>query len=228
MNPRQALLNLGMLILFVAGCSSTRTIRVAVPPRVDLARYQTIGLVAFTSNGDGNNELEQLSTQRFLGAVQDAQPGTRVVELGSEEKVLASIRHKTWDASAIRAIKDEHGVDAILTGRLDVTKSKPQVSLSTVWKSLNVRANVDAALSARLVETASGATVWTNSAKLTEEVANAGISGNQGHVGVSDQNEAYEKMIDCLANEITDDFRTHFVLRQVPKDQVETAAVSGQ
>ena len=121
MNPRNALLTLIVLTLLVTGCSSTRTVSVPVPPRVDLARYQTIGLVTFTSTGNGNAELEQQSTQQFLAAVQDAQPGTRVVELGSEDEVLASVHRNAWDAATIRAMKEKHGVEAILTGRLDVT-----------------------------------------------------------------------------------------------------------
>src|SRR4051812_30462080 len=79
---------LGSLIglFLVAGCASnTRTVRVAVPPRMDLAAYPMVGLVTFTSNARG--ELDRLTTQRFMQAVQEAQPGTRVVELGSEQQV---------------------------------------------------------------------------------------------------------------------------------------------
>jgi hypothetical protein len=228
MNPRFGLFSLVALAFLLTGCSSTRTVRVPVPPRVDLACYQTIGLVEFSSNGNGNAELEQLSTQRFLAAVQEAQPGTRVVELGSEAKALASVNRNSWDVAAIRAMKQAHGVDAILIGRIDVTKAKPQVSLSTMWKSVNLRADVDAALSARLFETDSGATAWTDSAKLTEEVANAGFNERGGgHVGVSDPNAAYANMVEYLVYEITDDFRAHYVLRRVPKEQLQTASVSG-
>src|SRR5690242_21187840 len=122
------------LALFV-GCSSTKTINVAVPPRVDLRPYPVIGLVAFTSNG--NSELEQLATQKFLHAVQSAQPGTRVVELGEESDVLASVHRRSWDAGTLRAVKEAHGVDVVVLGRVEMEKSKPEVHLSTVWKSVS-------------------------------------------------------------------------------------------
>src|SRR5262245_29891589 len=92
-----------MAPLFLTSCSSTKTICVAVPPKVDLKPYPTIGLVAFTSNGD--RDLERLATQKFLHAVQSAQPGTRVVELGSESDVLDSVHRRSWDSSTLRAVK---------------------------------------------------------------------------------------------------------------------------
>src|SRR5690349_29299 len=73
-------------VMILVGCSSTKTVRVAVPPRVDLHAYPMIGLVTFSSNGKG--DLDRASTQRFLAELQAAQPGTRVIELGTEEEVL--------------------------------------------------------------------------------------------------------------------------------------------
>src|SRR5436190_16192405 len=100
----------------LVGCSSsTRTVRVAVPPRVDLRPYPVVGLVMFTSNANG--DLERLTTQRFLEQVQAAQPGTKVVELGSSSDVLSSVGHHSWDASAFRAVKEKHGVDVLVMGQ---------------------------------------------------------------------------------------------------------------
>src|SRR5215207_8626933 len=122
-----------MALVLAVGCSSgTRTVRVAVPPRVDLQAYPMVGLVTFSSNTKG--ELDRLSTEKFLEAVQAAQPGTRVVELGNEQQVLASANRNTWDATTLRALKEMHGVDAIVIGRLNVKKSKAaaaDMSLST-------------------------------------------------------------------------------------------------
>ncbi|HEY7088893.1 MAG TPA: hypothetical protein VH518_12440 [Tepidisphaeraceae bacterium] len=218
-------LTLVTLLAPLTGCSNTTCIQVAVPPRVDLAGYHTLGIVTFkASNGDP--DLERLATQRFLAAVQAAQPGTRVVELGSEPQAL--------DFAGLQAIRKERGLDAIFTGRVDVTKAKPSVSVASLWSSgVNVRADVDAALSARLLEAGSGATAWTNSAKRTENVANASFSQQWGQksigFGGKDTNSAYENMVNCLVNDITDDFRTHFVTRRVPKDQVvvQTASAGG-
>src|SRR5439155_2669901 len=164
MPAERSLLTLIILCSLLAGCSSTRTIRVAVPPRVDLRGYPTIGLVTFASSS-ANAELERLSTQRFLQQVQAAQPGTRIVELGREADVLASVHRSAWDPQTLRAVKEARGVNVIILGRLDVTKVKPKVQLSamSIWTALDVRADVTASLSARLLETAGAATMWTDS-----------------------------------------------------------------
>jgi hypothetical protein len=87
-------------------------------------------------------------------------------------------------------------------------------------------------LSVRLIETASTATVWTDSARRTENIANAGVSqrGSQGSFGfeMRDPQEAYDSVIGALVSEITDAFRTHFVLHRVPKEQATTGNTSGQ
>ena len=213
-----------VLPLLLVACSSMRTIQVALPPRVDLAAYPTVGLITFSSS-NGDIDLGERCTQRFLAAVQEAQPGTRVVELGSEVEVLSEVRRSSLDHEALRAIQSSRGVAAVLTGRLDVGKTKPQVNVSASWISqVNVRADVDVSLSARLIETANAATVWTDGARRTENIANAGVSqnGKQGSFGfgVRDPSEAYDGVIDALVCEITDAFRTHYVKRRVPKEEV--------
>src|SRR3954464_251941 len=133
----------GLIVLLLsAGCSSgTRTVCVTVPPRVDLHAYPMVGLVTFTSNGRG--ELDRLSTQKFLAALQAAQPGTRVVELGTEAQVLASVNRNSWDAAALRAIKETRGVDVVMIGRLDVENAKPDFEFSamSMLKRVSVRAD---------------------------------------------------------------------------------------
>jgi hypothetical protein len=202
----------------LTACSSTKTVRVAVPPRVDLRPYPSVGLVGFTSNA--NSDLERMSTQKFLQEVQDAQPGTRVVELGSEAEVLASVGGRNWDAKTLRAVGEQHGVDVLVVGRLNVEKAKPQVHLSSVWKSLNAKSQVNAALTARLIETGTGATMWTRSSEVTTDVAHLNLSGKgQGNIGVRDAESAYGELVSTLVCTITDDFREHYVWRKVPKDQ---------
>jgi hypothetical protein len=224
MKSSRILLFIIALILF-AGCSSTKTVRVAVPPKVDLKPYPVVGLVSFTCNG--NADVQRLATERFLHDVQSAQPGTRVVELGSESEVLSSVGRQSWDAATLKAIKEKHGVDVVATGRLDMdkAKSKVQFSSASLWKAVSARSDVKVSLSAKLTETASGATMWTDSAWMTTNVANASFNDHgSGTFGASDPNAAYGPMIDQLSCEITDDFRTHYVTKRVPKDDVQTAS----
>jgi hypothetical protein len=224
MNVKSLVLGLSCLLAIASGCSSgTRTVRVAVPPQVDLRTYPVVGLVNFSSNARG--QLDRMSTQRFLNAVQAAQPGTRVVELGSEEKVLASVDGRRWDRDTIRAVREKHEVDVIIIGRLDVEKAKPDVQFSSFVKRLSVSQDVNAQLSARLVETDSGATVWSDSARCTTNLANGSVNGRGGgHFNASDPDEAYGEMIDGLVYQVTDAFRVHYVTREVPRNSTAVAS----
>lgn len=219
MNIKAILLGVVALLL-AAGCSSnTRCVRVAIPPRVDLAQYPTIGLVTFASSAGG--ELDRLGTERFMQAVQCAQPGTRIVELGSEREVLASVSRSGFDVATIHAIKEKHGVDAIILGRLDMKKSTPNVNISagSLFGAMNVRQDVDASLTARLMESASGATTWSRSGQATANLTNAGFNTHgQGHVSSRDTQATYGAMIDGLVDQVTADFRGHYVTRRVSKD----------
>src|SRR4029453_1185682 len=113
-----------VLPLLFPACSSMRTIQVAVPPRVDLAAYPTVGLITFSSTS-GDVDLGRRCTERFLAAVQEAQPGTRVVALGTEADGLSEVRRGAVDAETLRAIQSSRGVAAVFTGRLEVSKTKP-------------------------------------------------------------------------------------------------------
>ena len=222
MNTKMLLFGL-VGVLLACGCaSSTRTVRCAVPPRVDLRSFPMVGLVTFSTNGDRG--LDRLSTQRFLEALQSAQPGTRVVELGSEADVLKSVHRRSWDAQTLRAIKETHGVDVVVMGRLDVEKAKPNFQLSTFMRNLSANVDVNAALNCRLIETASGATMWADGSAMTANLAHADVSGRSGSFGASDPEAVYGKMVDGLVWQVTDAFRVHYVFRRVPADQVVASA----
>jgi hypothetical protein len=230
MHSQRFLLVFLAVVCLAAGCSSsTQCVRVQVPPRVDLHAYPTVGLVTFSSNGEGGSEVQQLSTQRFLEEIQSAQPGTRVVELGPEEAVLASVHRSSWDAQTLHALKESRGLDVIVIGQLDLRKVQPKVQFSTasLWSAVNVRQDVNATLSARLLETNSGATLWTDFSRRTQTLANANVSNHGGSIGMSDAQAVYGDMIDHLACDITDAFRPHYVTREVPRDQVQQTANAG-
>jgi hypothetical protein len=217
----KSLLLVAALVAAGTGCSNTRTVRVAVPPRMELRNYPTVGLVGFSSNA--RNGLDRVATERFLRAVQAAQPGTRVVELGSEQQVLASVGAHGWSRETLRAVKEQHGVDAVVIGRLDLQKDKPEVSFSTMIKRVDVRQDVNAELTARVVETETGATMWTDSARCTTNLANGSFGEHSGGFSAKDADETYGQMVDGLVYRVTDAFRVHYVTRDVPKEAVATA-----
>jgi hypothetical protein len=207
-----ARLGAGLLALLLAGCASKTTVEsvsVWVPPRVDLAEYQTIGIVQFASNQQG--ELPRYTSEQFLAAIQRSQPGVRVVELGPESQVLSEIGHHSLDFRAVREIGAKYGVDAVFTGRLDLSQMKPRVNLSNPLASLSVRADVEAQLVARVLETQSGATAWTGSANGKAPVASAGINQlGRGALSATDPEDAYGELVDTLVGDITSDFRGYY------------------
>jgi hypothetical protein len=192
--------------LILAACSSPKVLE---PPRVALDGYTTIGIVVFTSNATG--DLNDYTTRKFLQSVQSGQRGVRVLELGEEARVLNAVNHDSLDFEAMRAIGEKWSVDAVFAGHLDVTDVKPNLKLSRMIKSMSVSADVKAALSARLVETKSGATVWTRGADAQAPVAHVSIV-KRGPVdfGASDPDEAYGKLVHTLVNRVTDDFWSHW------------------
>ena len=75
----------GWLLLVAAwGCSNT--VLVPVPPRMELKEYGTLGVTEFLRT----TPCRQRTGDARAGA-RIAQPGTRLVELGSREVLLATI-----------------------------------------------------------------------------------------------------------------------------------------
>lgn len=183
--------------------------KVMVPPLVDLAPYEIVGIIEFSSNYEGN--LAPFATQQFMENIQKAQPGVRILEIGKEKQALESIGHERLDHDAVKAIGEKFGVDALIIGNMDVEDIKPSVDLSTILSSADVRADVEASLTAKLYETQSGATIWTNSAQGAETVAHVTLIPSGGvSFDASDPDNAYGKLVCNLIEVITDDFWVHY------------------
>jgi hypothetical protein len=213
------------ILLFVTGCGGGyRTVREPVPPRVDLHGYQTVGLVTFSTNS--RSDIDRVSTARFLRAVQAAQPGTRVVELGSEERVMREVNRARWDRETLAMVKERFGVDAVLIGRIEVERQRPDVRFSAYphGREVEVNQDVNAELSARLLEVDSGATVWSDGAKCTTNLSNAAFDDHgRGGFGARNAEATYGEMVDGLVFRVTDAFRVHYIVRQIP---IETSSGS--
>jgi hypothetical protein len=184
--------------------------KVMVPPRIDLQDYPVIALVQFSTNAEGN--LDEFASQKFVEMIQGSQPGVRVLELGDEKSVLSGVDQTAMNYRAVRAIGEEYGVAAVIVGNLEITDVKPSVDLSAMLMSGTVRAEVEASLSVRLLDGATGATIWTNSCAGKESVAHIGMLPNGGvSFGAGDPEEAYGKLVGGLIYNITDDFRVRYV-----------------
>jgi hypothetical protein len=198
---------LGAILLTAAGCGGSKTL---MPARVDLAAFQRIGLVEFSSNADGS--LQTLASQDFLERLQASQPGVPVLELGNERKVLAAIGRQKLDPDAIQALGKIYNVDAVIIGNVEVTDVEPKVSVSQILTAMDVQADVEASLTTRIMDAGSGATVWTRSARSKETVGHASLDRSGGfHFGASDPEAAYGTLVGDLVYSVTQDFRPYWV-----------------
>ncbi len=190
-------------ILFACGGSQ----KVLVPPRVDLKPYGTLGMIQLESNAKGN--LADYTSQRVLRALQEAQPGTPVVELGTMQNALGSIGRSSLDMEAVKLLGTKYGIGALITGKLEVEKVKPSVNIATLITEMSVSAYVEATLTAKLVETGTGATVWSNAAQGREKVAAVGIMGGDTYFNAKDPERAYGALVKHLVRLVSDDFWAH-------------------
>jgi hypothetical protein len=169
---RRLLLACALWLAFPTSCAE-KTPPVYVPPRLDLARYSTIGIVEFDATGSPG--LGALATREFLSSVHDAQPGTPVLELGSAARAFGLSAGATPDAEAVRALAARNQVDAIVLGAIAEQKSKPRVALD-VRQGLAASAHLLGTLDVRVLEARTGATVWSAAARSEVPVAALGVA----------------------------------------------------
>ncbi len=177
--------------------------RVLVPPRLALAPHRPIGLVTFSVEG-ARGDLGPAATNRFRDEIFAAQAGTEVFELGELDDVLDGIGRDRLDPEAARAIGEARGVSALLLGHLVVSDVRPRARLGP---NPSVEAEVTVSLTARLVSTGSGGTVWSSTARARETVAGVGLIGGTPVFGARDPDEAYGQLLDRLVFAVTHDIR---------------------
>jgi len=194
------------------GCSHTE--KVLLPPKVELKAYRNIGVIEFSTNAEHN--LRQYVTQNFIQNVQSAQPGTRVLELGSEDHVLKSLKCRELDLKTIKSIGDEYNVDALILGHLQISEIKPNVKIFSASQAVRAHVYVEAALRTKILETDSGATLWTkaNAEKMSVAKLNLATAGSFGF-SASDPKEKYGKLVPGLVYANTSDFRSRYVYKKV-------------
>jgi hypothetical protein len=192
------------LALLIGACSHP-TVLVQVPPRMDLRNYPTLGIMDFASAIERG--LGTRAARQFQEQVQSAQPGTRFIELGDRDAVLASVGAKTLDVATWKKIGDKYGVAAVFVG--DLAYSEPSVNVKVT--DLNklqggMRAEVKGDISSRLFETSSGASVWSSSAWATRQLGGVSVS-DQGVSGGTRTANPREAMLPTLVHHLTHDFR---------------------
>lgn len=212
MQPRfrnPSLLALTSLLALALGCAS-RPERPAeyVPPRLDLARYETLGIVEFA--GNAKIGLGASASEEFVSALHAAQPGTPVLELGA----IPSASGDKLAPEAIREIAKREHVGAIFVGEIAEAKSKSRVALDPSFASGSVSSERKAKISVRLLDGASGATVWSATSERTiPVVAVNGAFGDLPRVRTTPVDEARAILVHDLVHDVTFDFRPQWVRR---------------
>lgn len=197
---------LALLALFLGACAQP-TVLVTVPPRVDLARYPMLGIVDFVAAPE--RALGERAARQLVEQVQTAQPGTRFIELGDRETLLASVGSRQLDPRTLKKIGEKHGVAAVFIGELAYTEPTVDVKLSDLTKlEGGMRAEMKGEVSARLIETASGASVWSRSTEARRQIGGVRVSADQGISGsVSTKADPRRDMVPALIYQLTHDFR---------------------
>lgn len=205
-----AFLGMALAVALAVGCSkSPPRQKVWVPPRVDLARLGTLGMLEFSSSEPQG--LGAVASREFLSALQSAQPGTPVLELGDEARVLAEHGAASLDAGAIRAIGERHRVDALVVGRLETKPSAPSFAFYSGGRWISASAELEGTLEARIFDTRTGATLWSTVASASQplgrvDVSPAGVSG----LGANPAQKAKHRLLRSLVARATDDFWAHW------------------
>lgn len=202
------------MLLLLSACS--KTVTVEVPPRVDLSEWPVVGVVEFTT--ETNKALAQDATQQFIMQLQSAQPGVRILELGEQNALLEAVQRSRIDPDAIKQIGLKYGVQAIFTGKLQVAEAKPDVSFSRDLSTASAGASINGGLDAKLQETNTGATVWSNGAHGKWSIGGLTFGGKGiSDVEYTDPNDKYDEMIRELAEVATNDFRPTYEKRKVDR-----------
>ncbi len=206
-----------VLALVLIGCA--HTVVVEIPPRVDLRSFQTIGIVEFSSHSSNSTDkLNQLATQQLMAVIQKAQPHVRFLELGSPTDLLKAVDRERLDPGTMKAIGKKYGVTSVFTGTYEISDVKPKVSLGQDLSSLNASAVVNMALTSKQWDTATGATLWTNSRYGEWPIANVEKeTGRPVSFSMSLPEDRYGHFIAKLIYGVTDDFRPHYEKRKVPR-----------
>jgi hypothetical protein len=203
------------LAMSLVGCGA-KTVLVAIPPRIDLQPYNTIGIVDFASVPA--DTLNQLTTQRFMAAIQASQPNVRFLELGPMDQALRLAGRERVDPDTIKRLGQHYNVGSVFTGAYEISNVKPQVSLGQDLTSVSASAWLKISLSVKQWDTKSGATLWTNARHGEWPIARLSKGTGQPVLfSASDPRDRYAEFMDQLVNAVTEDFRVQYERREVAK-----------
>lgn len=186
--------------------------RMLVPPRMALQPDEIVGVIEFTTSSEG--QLAEYATRRFIEEMRRDQRTVRVVDLGTEQAALAAVDRARLDRDTFHVLGDEFDAESILCGTLEVSDVRPAVGVFGL-AYVTVAADVDATLSARLVETSTGASFWSGSATASQRVGAVSVVGGRRFVfDARDPARAYGALVEVLVQQLARDFQVTWVRRR--------------
>ncbi|MFO7650861.1 MAG: hypothetical protein R6X13_05925 [bacterium] len=182
--------------------------RVLLGPEVDLQTVEVVGIVEFAMDEQGS--LAPYATRVFLEAITRDQPGIEIVELGREADVLRAVGEPAMTPEAIMAIGEKYGLRTVVTGTIDISEVTPRVQFGFGFPRLSASADVEATLTARLVQTSNAATIWTGAG--TDEKTVGQVTIMEGFFSFDAENpeRAYGELVKDLVYKSTRDFRRYW------------------
>ena len=202
-------------VLLLAAC--TKTINVYHPPRVDLKQFGRLGLITFSDNA--RPSVADYATEQFQNRVQSAQVGIPIVELGPIQQVLRSVGSNQLDFRTMQKIGKQYKVSAVFVGTLVYSDIKTDVKLKDIAKlDASVNTTLNATLSVKLFETDGGATIWSDSTAWKRKLGKFSVNEYNGvSVRTKGYEDAYQKLVPDMVQDVTRDFRGYYVRESVKK-----------
>lgn len=198
------------LIALLQGCAEHTWM--LVPPKMDLYRYERIGLVEFHCTDPA---LQEQATRLFQEMLLDAQQGTYVVLVPGVGPV-GDRSSGDLDQETVRALAEQHGLDAIFTGSLELSGTKSTIGIASSLVELSARSEIVGTMSARLIEPEGGATIWIRTAEERATVSSGAInSQGEGSLGMSDPGDVRSGLVYSLAEQVTYDFRAQYLRKRL-------------
>lgn len=196
---------LAMAVLTIFSCS--HSVIVTIPPAIELANYEVIGLIEFSSKEAG--QLGAEATREFIDNLHAAQPGVRILELGNQKDILEKLGYNQMDFQSIKAIGEHYRLAAVVSGNVELSDPKPDAKAATHLKILlaGIEAKVDGRMSAKLWEASSGVTIWSNSSWGTWTVGKVNLD-SKGRIsaGYSYPIEKQREILTALVRALNGDF----------------------
>jgi hypothetical protein len=197
---------LGFALAVLSGCANRPPAPPPelVPPSLDLAQYRTLGLVEFSGSGR-SAALGPAATREFMAALHAAQPGTPVLEIGARG---------ASDPATVRALAKEQGVDVVVLGALTEHKTSPRVAVDAISGVASAAAKLSVSLDVRMLDGASGATLWSASSRREIELAGVDLTlDGVSRINANPADEARRILVRDLIEDVTFDLRPRWVQR---------------